>query len=140
MSLVSKITQTMSNCNTFNKSLLPLASKTLHFHECRNILYIDNIIFPEATEVIFDDCDNNFMYYWFDQFKFPKCKNFYLFSCLNELNVLRRTPYSRIFMNNDKYMNFFGNKQLNSPNSYTFFPNVYPLSQEEFEKKFILEY
>jgi hypothetical protein len=139
MSSVSKITQTMSNGIIFNKSLLPLKSEILHFYQCRNIVYRDNIIFHEANQVIFDGCDNNFIYYWFDQYKFPKCTNYYLFTHPNEPNVLRRAPNARIFLNSKIYMRCFGNIQLNSPNSNNFFSNVYPLSRKELKIKFILE-
>lgn len=89
---VSKITQTMSNGHNFTNSLLPFTSKNLHFYRCRNIYYHDKIIFPKARQVIFDGCDNNFIYYWFDQLVFPKCTDFYLFTHPNKPDVLRRAP------------------------------------------------
>lgn len=129
----------MSNGYNFTHSLLPFTSKNLHFYHCRNIYYHDKIIFPEARQVIFDGCDNNFIYYWFDQLVFPKCTDFYLFTHPNEPDVLRRAPNARIFLDSKIYMSCFGNSQLNTPNSTLFFSNIYPLSRKELERKFILE-
>lgn len=121
----------------FNKRLFPLTDENIWFHGCRNITNRNNVVFPNAKKVVFKHCDTNFIYYWFDQRTFPLCKTFYIFSNQFELSVLNRIPDVRIFIDTDVYMNFYvGNRQLNSPIGYRFFPHVYPLSQKELDEEF----
>lgn len=136
-SYCKEITNTMVYGIGFNKRLFPLTDSIIWFRECRNITNRGNVVFPNCQKAVFEHCDINFIHYWFDQKNFPLCKTFYIFSRQFELDVLNRTSNARIFIDSDVYMNFYlGNRQLNSPTGYKFFPHVYPLSQKELYEEF----
>jgi hypothetical protein len=77
-------------------------NKSVYINNMKPDQYTNDKI-PRFTShnILFDNCDKHFMYYWLDPLIFNNASNIFILSKLSSDNCLWKFPYSKIYVSDE---------------------------------------
>lgn len=117
-----------------DQKVLNHSATHLRLFRCGDISPRDNPRFPVCTDVLFDHCDKNFVFYWLNTHIFPTVENVWIFSthpCQKEIHLRFMKDWGQKVPNfyvDPEYIHYF---KVTSGNHHAIPPVIFIPKSEE---------